>query len=303
MMVVLQINERLKVFLLSYINIYMNYLISSFNGYIVNDTFTEIQAGVKYKLFNAECNVLIVSESCALPFVFNINKESENVLKVKHEYNNYYILFSQTYCNLFTYNFKYKNRNVAISISSKLNIVLDDVLICEKDVEKLSFSHYEIIGDLCVVYFVGKRNYVVVIKEDKVELASYYDECNMKDDEKYFMQRLNDSLNHGIVYHIKNKEFSQYLVYLDDEELKLKDEFVGMVFLDCILAGNLKYCNELLADNIKLKDENGIKLFFPEFDFYFIIESNKFILTKKNTLAGVYNFDIQNGKIINVSEC
>jgi hypothetical protein len=92
----------------------------------------------------------------------------------------------------------------------------------------------------------------------------------------------------------------EYLVYLDDEKLNLKEEFVSFVFLDCVKAKNFKYANELLCDNLKLENEKEIEKFFPEFDYFYPAQKNSFILINKNTLAGIFEFNIHNNLILNI---
>ena len=74
------------------------------------------------------------------------------------------------------------------------------------------------------------------------------------------------------------------------------------MFLDCVKAGNLKYANQLLTEELKQKDVNNIKNFFPEFDCYTCISQNEFFVFKKNTLAGIYKFEIINLEISNITQ-
>ena len=194
--------------------------------------------------------------------------------------------------------FKFKNREVQVNLSSELKITIDGECICDKTVENLNFSHFEFFGDICLIYFSGKRNFVVAIKNESCVFADYYDECNISENEKYFMCKQKDSLNHGIVCEIKNNQVNSYLVYLDDEELNLKEEFVANVFLDCVVAGNNIYCKHLLSDELCQVD--NINQFFPEFDNFFQIQDNTYFLTQKNTLAGIFKFVVENNKISNI---
>lgn len=279
----------------------MNYLISTFGCYVFDKEFVQVCPHVKYEISNESSPFLVAPESSP-PFILNFNNPSKNVLKVKFKSDNYFFLFKEGSSNFFSTSFKYNNNKVDVVISSMLCISVDGELICEKNVENLKFSHFEVFQNLCLIVFEGERNFIVVLKDKQVLFCEYYDECNSKDDEKYFLTKLQDSLNHGLVFEIKKNETSKYLVYLDDEELKLKQPFVAMVFLDCVKAGNFKYCNELLDENIKLSAPENIKEFMPEFDYYYPISYNTMILIKKNTLAGIYTFEIENCKISNIEE-
>lgn len=282
----------------------MNYLISTFNGYIFSNKIFEVFSFVKYK-FDLKENEKAIAflKDNSNPFVLDLKNQCENVLKVRVGFDNFYFLFSNSCSNFFSTSFNFKNKTISISLSSKLMISIDGMLKCSENVDNLSYSHFELLNDLCLIYFTGKRDYVVIFKEDELCFASYYDECNIKDNEKYFMCKLNDSLNHGKVCEIKDKEVNSYLVYLDNEELNLKEEFLPLVFIDCVKAGNFKYCNALLSDNLKMKNEKDIKTFFPEFDLCYPTDERKIILINKNTLAGIYAFEVQNNLIINIIEC
>lgn len=280
----------------------MNYLISTFDCLIFDETITNLKANAKYKINDMNIKSgLIVDKQNHTSYVLDFHQANRNIIKVNMGVNNYYFLFKVCHNEFFTTNIDYQSKKISISLFSKLFITINGVLKCEQNVENLIYSHFEIENDFCFVYFKGERNFVVVIKDDEVCFSNYYDECNITENEKLFMCKLNDALNHGLVFNVKGKESETYLVYLDNEELNLKNEFLPFVFLDCVKAGNFKYCNNLLCDEMKIENENEIKNFFSEFDFYYPIEKNKFVLTNKNTLAGIYAFDIENNKISNIS--
>jgi len=277
----------------------MTYLISAFDCVLfLEDKAIEICANVKYKLSNINKQTIVFPLVNAQPFLFD--ERCEQVLKTKVDNDIFYFLFSNAQNTFFVNEFNFNTNKVMISLSNKLNVTVNGVLICEKIVENLKFSHFEIFGELCLIYFEGKRNFLVVIKQKELCFADYYDECNVDKDEKYFMCKLKDSLNHGLVCHIKDKKFDSYLVYLDDQELNLKEEFIPFVFCDCIKAKNYVYANALLCEDLKLEDAKQVAKFFPEFDWFYPLNEKQFILTNKNTLAGIYEFDILDNKISNI---
>lgn len=280
----------------------MNYLISKFNCYVCDDEISHVIANVKYKIEDTKKPLIIFSNSI-VPLVFEINTKNENILHIKFKADNYYFLFPKFIRDFSFAKINYKSKEVFISISSKLEVNIDGEVIFEKEILNIQFSHYEMEGDLCLIYFEGNRNFLLILKEQEVCFANFYDECNIRESEKLFMCKLKDILNQGLVCQIKDKNFSSYLVYLDNEELNLKEDFIGQVFLDCVLAKNFKYCNMLLDDKLKMEDEKIISTFFEDFDFYYPLTKNDFALIKKNTLAGIYNFEILNCKITNISMC
>lgn len=192
------------------------------------------------------------------------------------------------------------NDHIDILLDNKIKIKVNNEIVFEKFlITEIAFSHLEKKSNYEILYFTGVRNFVVILQNGKVQFADYYDEINIEKEDRYFMCRKNDILNHGEVASLKDGKFEKYLVYLDDYELKMKNEFVFVVFLDCFLCGNLKYCNKLLCDEIKQTDEKAIKKFFNEFDMFVPYKDVAFTF-KKNTLSGVYKFNVKNNKIENI---
>ncbi len=278
----------------------MNYLIPTFDCVVFDGSFTELKEDVKYEVHMCENCGIVFSKNNSSFFVLDFSSLDKNILKVNDRKDVYYFIFKQNKNDFFTTKFTFKSSDIFINLSSNLKITVNDVLICEEDVENLNFSHYEIFKDLCLIYFEGDRNFVVVLKERELIVATYYDEFNESENEKIFMTKLNDSLNHGKVFQIKDNKLEEYLVYLDEEDLNLKSEFTPFVFLDCVKAKNFTYANQMLNENLKLKDEKEIKNFFPKFNCFYPINKNRFVLINKNTLAGIYEFNIENDLISNI---
>ncbi len=285
----------MKVFLIFLINIYMNYLVPMFDGILFSNCAFELKKGVKYAL-NFEDEISIVFPNFAQSFAFS-NKSKNNVIKVKYKADCFYFLFCEKNFPVQVYKIKHKQKDILISLSSVLTVSVDGSLICEKNVENLKFSHYEIRGDFCFVYFEGVRNYLMVIQDEKEIFANYYDELNTTEDEMFFMGKCSDCLNHGSVCHLKKNEVSTYLVYLDNEDLNLKTEFVAHVYLDCVKSGNAVYTKNLLSE--ELIGANASE-FFPKFDWFYPLNETTFVLTNKNTLVGIFEFQIENNKIVNI---
>lgn len=282
----------------------MIYLVSKFHCLMLGEKQIEILPNVKYKVSDASKeNCIFLGYKNEAPVILNfVHPEcgSNSVVHVREGIDDYFFLMPHYNTNNFYTNFKYSNKDIQLNLNEELVIYVGNEMVLSRAVEGIIFSHYEVIGDLCVIYFSGARDYVVILNGAEVCAADYYDEINVSESEIFFMCRKHDVLNHGRVYHIKDKKFDTYLVYLDDEELNLKDEFLACTFLDCLLNRNLKYCNELLDENIRQENENNILDFFDEFDDYYPIDENKILLFKKNTLAGICNFEISTHKISNI---
>lgn len=259
----------------------------------------------KYKFEEVENeDFLFVSPFC-LPITTNFyklcykNLKQKNAICVKHEQDFYIFLKFSPIFDCFYTQFSFKGALVGVCLSSEISISINGNIKFSTKNCQLKFSHYEQKGDFCFIHFVGKTNFVAILKGQELAFADYYHQANINKNELYFLTKLCDSLNHGRVCHFKDNKLENYLVYLDDEELNLKQEFLPCVFLDCLLAGNYKYCNMLLAENLKHAKPERIKDFFCEFDKFYFLKPNCCALLKKDALAGICEFEILNDKIVN----
>jgi len=301
MLMVLSDDEGLQVFLVFNICIYMNYLVSTFDCSVFDGEIHNIIANAKYCFQFEKTSLIVFPNHQSIPFVINFSKQNQNLLKVDYAGDSFYFLFCEKFSRFFAINFKFNSSEIQITLFNKLCIAIDGELKSEENVENLTFSHYEIFNGCCLIYFNGVRDYVVVIKDKEICFSSYYDECNSSENEKYFMCKTFDILNHGNVFHINNTGFNNYLVYLDEEKLEMKKEFVAFVFLDCAKVKNYSYCNKLLCSELKLENEKDIEKFFPQFDSFYPLSERGFALINKNTLAGIFEFDVKDNEIYNIT--
>ncbi len=257
---------------------------------------------VKYKLSELE-NRFYTFFTFNAPTYINLHsvlagKQHKNAVKVSYNGNDYIFLFFNEAANFNFYGAKINNKCYNICVFNNLTITEDGQTLLNTPCANISFSHYKTFNNFIILFFTGQRNYFVLIKDDKVLAHDYYDEINVDKNEIYLMTRLNDALNHGRVHHL-TEEWESYLSYLDENELKLKDEMCFLTFLDCLKAQNYKYCNNLLTENLKQKNAPDIAKFFNEFD-YFYPEQNLAFCFKKNALVGIYKFEVENGLIANI---
>lgn len=196
--------------------------------------------------------------------------------------------------------FKFDDKQVFVLVGEKLIVNIDTAQLVNADVCNIEFSHYEIENEFCCIFFEGAKNYLVVLNKAGLVWADYYDEYNAAKGEKQILKHLCDGLNHGCVLSLKDNKAETYLVYLDDYELHLKPKFVALIFMDCLLAGNYKYCAALLSENLKF-DASSLKQFFPEIDSYFPLNASSVVLFKKNALVGICDFEIADDKIVNIT--
>ncbi|MBR2969832.1 MAG: hypothetical protein IKC49_02130 [Clostridia bacterium] len=273
----------------------MKYLISKCKDTIFLDSGERIEPGVKYELDHSILRLVYGDR------LYIVDPDNSRLIhKIAYNHQVYYLLdiVDNEY---FATSIMWQNKIMSITLSRELIIFIDGEVCHREEVKNIQYSHYEKIGDICLIFFEGERNYFIAIKKTEILYASYFDEYNEDQGDRYFMCRLYDSLNHGRVFHI-GKTVENYLVYLDDQELCLKSEFVGAVFLDCILAGNYKYANILLIEDIRQNEVDTLKEFFSPFDNYYPLEENTYILMKKNTLAGIYKFELIDRSISNIIE-
>lgn len=261
----------------------------------------------KYKLENLSNENLVFVSPNKLPLTINLTelcfKNCQNLQNtVCFEYKQNFYIFLK-FCPLvdcFYTQFSFKGALIGVCLSSQLTISINGEPKFFIKNKNLTFSHFEQKGDFCFIHFVGKTNFVAILKGQEIVFANYYHQVNFDKQEFYFLTRLNDLLNHGAVFHIKDNKAENYLVYLDDYELNLKPEFLACVFLDCLLAKNYKYCNNLLDENLRQTHPEKIADFFCEFDDYCPLEENCCALFKKDALAGIYEFEVLNEKIVNI---
>lgn len=230
---------------------------------------------------------------------FNGFATAKNFARVKFGCDNFLFLFFQNEIEPDFRTFKFSTKQVLISLQKELTICVDEKQVVHKSVENIKFSHYEIEGQICYIFFEGKKNFLVCLKNDELVWADYFDEYNCEKDERQILKHLNDGLNHGRVLSVKQNEVEKYLVYLDDYEMNLKPEFLALVFMDCLKAENYKYCLNLVDKSICFNKDN-IKEFFPEFDEYFPFNATTIALFKKNALVGICEFEIVDDKIVNI---
>lgn len=284
----------------------MVYLISNFHCVISGKCKTEVLPFVKYEVCSVENEISVVTpfcegESFAVNFYDVLNKfvKCAFVQTVCVGTDKFiFILQGQSSCRQ-CINFLWQNKNVCVCVADEILVVVDGEIWGNFACGGIAYSHYEIEGENCFVYFSGKRKFLCVLGKTKVEWANFCDEQNFGENEKYFMARCNDFLAHGQVCHVKDNTLETYCVYTDNNDLNLCEEFVPFVFLDCVVAHNFDYCKNLLCDDLK-NDEIDYSAYFGQIDFYFCLSYNVFAVFKKNTLTGIYKFEVDSTVVTNI---
>ena len=214
--------------------------------------------------------------------------------------NFYYIIHpTNQFCPSFA-SVKFQNRIYTIVTGQTLFISADGECILSCEVENITFSREQGMSNHLVLFFEGKRKFFVLIKDKQLVYSSYYDEINSSENELYLMNRLNDSLNHGRVYHLNNGKTEDYLVYLDDYEMHLKCDFTPFVFLDCVHAENYNYASQLLIEDLRPRSPKSIADFFPDFDYFLPIKENTVCLIKQHKCS-IVRFELEQNQISNIT--
>lgn len=283
----------------------MIYLISFSDCVVDSGVFVEIKANAKYRLENIEDKFINfinkkTGRICAVNFfkILNGFDLNENIKVVKFRQDIYCFLDLQE--NRQNYTFNIFDETLVVEISNHIYVKYagdQEKIILEKDIK---FSHIDRFGKIMVLYFDGERNFTILLNEEKILFAGFYDELKVDKDELAMLCKVNDSINHGWVVKIAKQEFEKYLVYLDDNEMKLKEKFLLSTFMDCVLVENFKYLKNLLDESLVDQVEN-LKLFFEGVKEYFVIDENHCVVMKKDAQMDIFEFSILKNKVINIT--
>lgn len=192
------------------------------------------------------------------------------------------------------------SHEIRLILGQKIKLYLDNECRCETKNFHLQYSHIEYYGKIALIFFISKRNFIIAIQDKEVIYFDYYDEINMNEKSCSVMTKKFDSLNHGCVLNVEKDKVEKYLVYLDEYEMRLKEEFCSCVFLDCARSENYKYSNQLLVESLRLEQESEIKDFLQDFDDFYPIDRKNVILTKKDVPQDILSFEIVNNNISNI---
>lgn len=298
----------------------------------------QLRAGARYVLEDVKDeSLLFVAQNC-YPQCINLfdvcvlKQNCPGCVRVEHGGSTFLFFKFKPTNNLFCTQFKFNGADVCVNLSNSLAVLVNGKIVLQVENCGFEFNNFKLINNICIISFLGERKFVVVLKGQECVYANFADKTDVLDKEFYFLARQKDCLNHGRVCHIKNGEVEDYLVFLDDYDLNLKPQFLPHAFLDCVLSKNFKYCNALLAENLKQQNEKQIANFFCEFDKFFALDaapinqleqnlcapveqqnadlgasvntgqggSLAFALIKKDALAGICEFEIENNSIANI---
>lgn len=263
----------------------MNYAIFECDGVVKTNNKFSVYKRVPYVISENEFYLLRSGEECVY---YNL-QASKNITTFKSNGNYYhYIRAPRKY--FYSYQFESLGLNVCVEKVDNIVISVDNKIIYETSCD-LVFLKHETFKDVCLLFFKGDQEFLVAFDKTELLFAGILDEVKETESERYYLTKLRDSLNHGKVLHI-GETCENYLVYLDDLDLCLRDEFAPQVFLDCVKCGNFKYANNLLSADLKQQNVENIGKFFLSFDDYLDLGNLYFALIKKNTLVGVFSFEI-----------
>ncbi|MBR1988495.1 MAG: hypothetical protein IKA36_05615 [Clostridia bacterium] len=282
----------------------MIYFISEHDCVIIEEDYIDIKANVKYELneIKNKYSTIINKESgkmISINFyeIIFLNKFDKNINICK--YRNDMFCFLNCFVEKYYFSHFIYEDCLSLEVDQKIVVRYKGNEESIKYENQIHFSHTERFDKIVAVFFEGKKNFIIILDESKLLYAGYYDEIDMKERELTLLKKLNDSINHGRVVKIEKGKFETFLIYLDNNDMNLKEDFCMHVFLDCVKAGNYKYLKNLLNDNINSQVEN-IKLFFQDMDTFFPIDRNHSVVIKKDAQMDIFEFSIFENKISNI---
>lgn len=281
----------------------MNYFLTRKSCYELN-TKTKILPNVWYNILGEFCPTVFLFDN-ALPvacdfFKIAAGEQNCNVTFFSFKSNNYFMLCPKIATDVSSGYIKYQNKNMFVMVAEKLIINMDGKTLVNMPVTEIEYSEYQIFENHLILYFEGKRKFVVIIKDNQLKCAEYYEEINYNEKEIYFLTNMFDCLNHGRVNCIKDSIFSSYTVYLNNCNFEIKQDFLPNIFLDCVKAKNYKYAQNLLCQNLQPKQAEDIGKFFPTYNDFLVADCG-YILLKNDTYLGVVKFEIDKNKITNIT--
>lgn len=282
----------------------MIFLISSKDCCINIDNCVEIKSGARYELSTIENKYLEVIDR-ASGRVFAINFYDVIFNKHKNQYIKTFRIKNDIYCflNLCTceYNLSINvfESILSIQISNEISIDYNNDKKIVRFTSYIKFSHIEYFGKIIAIFFEGDRSFVIILNKETLLYCDYYDEINLQEKEMSLLTKLHDSVNHGRVVKIEKEKIETFLVYLDDYEMCLRSELCVEVFLDCVIAGNFKYVQNLLDESLVDKIED-LKSFFDGITSFYPINKTQCVCIKKDATVDIFQFEFQNNKIMNI---
>ena len=187
----------------------MRFLVPLFDCYSISNNVYKLNKNVAYGF---DSYPILISNKEGK--VFLVSQEANNNICVKYLQDEYIFLFKDDGVISSVVEIKYLNQSVFISYGEKLVVSINSKVVIDDNV-KVCYSHYEVVDNLCLIYFNGDRNYIIILDRDNVKFKTYYDEFNKIKKEIYILTRCYDCLNHGKVIHINNGVIEEFLVYLD----------------------------------------------------------------------------------------
>lgn len=275
-----------------------------FNGMEIT-TSTKILKNTIYCInLTSDENAFYFVTDCGDNVVIDFNKGltiNAKMLQVAENGNIYNIIFLQNNNVKDVVQTSCENNNYTIVCDGSTKIFLNNQLVGDKCLNSIKFKSVERFLDYDLIKFEGARNAVAIIKGKELQYFDYYDEFNNKDNQKIFMKTIPSMLRYGQVFKMQTKGVEKYLVYLDEFKSNIMEDFVVSVFLECVLVGDVNFYKKILSENLA-KGANSIKSFFLDFDDFTCIHKDTAILYKKDTVVGIFKFEINNNFIENISE-
>lgn len=274
----------------------MNYLISKFPLFSIENR----EIIKKCVAYSFEDKLVLLDDMSNKTLCVTSNFCSNNIVKQTLRGENYFFVFNYPQNDVCVVEIKVLTHSLYVALSNRIKISSGGKMLLDKFVCGIKYDFYEVVDSRCFIYFTGERRFCVCVENEQIKMADYFDEFRKFKNRRYFLKKQFDMLNHGRVWDFDAK-CEDYLVYLDDYSLNLQESHVLPTFLDCVMAGNFKYANSLLSEEIRLEKSDMIKNFFPTFDDYYLVD-NDALLFFEGKFVGHFFFEIVHSSIVNICE-
>lgn len=192
---------------------------------------------------------------------------------------------------------KQKNQTKTILINEKLN--------------NIEIKPFENFYALCAKRF--NEEYLQVFNEQADSLfEGWSTKIEIKNNEIIVLKEIKDIAKHGFVtkYTLQNNKIvktESYSVYLEEKPLlPTSQQSIGLAFIEAININNLKLARKFLCDELNniLTDKQLVEYFgnYESFEPNFLQNANNsLIFYYENDFSKIFNFEIKNSKITDIT--
>lgn len=166
---------------------------------------------------------------------------------------------------------------------------------------------------VCITADCKDEKYAFLHDGEQTIFKGICKEINIIGDDIKILFDLKDGLGHGLVHKFevvddKIKKTDEYAVYLSEDKIFF-NQFSPITFLNCVRAKNFNLARKILSKDLnEVLDDDHLSEFFGDFDhveqnrFLSHFDENNIIVRKQKMILGEYQFDTENGLIVNIEK-